>query len=94
MVMAELVYHNIADVKDPEDEQSNPYSSSGNRTRSVDSADFCLYPGTIKLLWYLILLTQTRKRYAYELASNVDEALAMAFKIKGNDAKLLLFWMV
>ena len=36
----------------------------------------------------IVLLSLIHIYMHMELASNVDEALAMAFKIKGNDAKV------
>ena len=77
-------YHNIADVKDPEE-----FEQKAIHTPRLETVpDQWTSQIFARIMVSDLVDPKLVKDMHMELASNVDEALAMAFKIKGNDAKV------
>jgi len=84
-------YHNIADVKNPEEFEQKAIHTPRLETvpDQWTSQIFARILAHHKVIMVSDLVDpKLVKDMHMELASNVDEALAMAFKIKGNDAKV------
>ena len=84
-------YHNIADVKDPEEFEQKAIHTPRLETvpDQWTSQIFARILAHHKVIMVSDLVDpKLVKDMHMELASNVNEALAMAFKIKGNDAKV------